>query len=91
MLNNLENFWEEIKYKVGFYYHRFICGFKGCEIRLESGWNMPDDWSRPSYCTRCGACEDTYKFMDTDFDIIYEEDTFFGIIKLIKEGRFKWN
>src|SRR3990167_8118920 len=77
----------KLKYIIGFYYHRLICHLVGCNISRYGRYNMPDDWSPPSYCKRCGACDDVYQIESTDFELIYEEKTPLGLFNIWWEGR----
>jgi hypothetical protein len=86
----MEDFIDCVKYRTKFYFNRFICKVVGCNIKFESGWNMPDDWSRPSYCARCGAYEDAYGWDSTDYELVYEYQNIYGTYKMIREGRWKF-
>ena len=59
-----------MKYIIVFYFKRAICHLFGCNISWFGNSNMPDDWSPPSYCKRCGACHDIYQIESTDFELI---------------------
>lgn len=63
-------------WKIKFFVSRLACLFVGCQEKHESGWNMPDDWQSPTYCDRCGACDDVYGYESTPFHLLYSSDKF---------------
>lgn len=69
-------FVNQFLFRVGLAIKRIPCLLRGCKEGHESNWNMPDDWSSPTYCKRCDAQDDVYGFENTPWPVLYDGDKF---------------